>query len=212
MSRTEEIFKPALKGKKIPVLTLDNKWHQLFTQTQPDKKIKRLEEELNGLLKKQGKATTDIKEIRKLKKKLLNEIMDNAVEASVENNPNAQKKADENTRLINECNEMLNVYKEDLLELPEEIERVNNKLMILTMETCYDRLKKNEKEIEEISRWITDIRIKLKENLIHKQELEEMNQELYSYMHDIFGADVINIFDTKYRVKEKKTAENKKDT
>lgn len=212
MSRTEDIYKPALNGKKIPVLTLDNKWHQLFTQAQPDKRIKRLEEELNELLKKQGKATTETKEIRKLKKKLMNEIMDNAVEASVENNPKAQKKADENTRLINECNEMLDMYKEELLELPEEIERVNNKLMLLTMETCYDRLKKNEKEIDEISKWITEIRIKLKENLIRKQEMEAVNQELYSYMHDIFGADVINIFDTKYQVKEKKDNRNKKNT
>ena len=204
MSRTDDIYKAALKGRKIPVLTLDNKWHQLFTQTQPDKRIKRLEEELNELLKKQGKATTEMKEIRKLKKKLMNEIMDNAEEASVENNLKAQKKAEENRRLINECNEMMAGYKDELLELPEEIERVNNKLMLLTMEICYDRLKKNEKEIGEISAWITDIRIKLKENLIRKQEMETMNQELYSYMHDIFGADVINLFDTKYQVKEKK--------
>lgn len=204
MSRTDDIYKPALNGRNIPVLTLDNKWHQLFTQTQPDKRIRRLEEELNELLKRQGKATTEIKEIRKLKKKLMNEIMDNAEEASVENNPKAQKKADENKRLITECNVMMGNYKEELLELPREIDRVNKKLMLLTMETCYDRLKKNEKEIEEISQWITDIRIKLKENLVRKQEMEEANQELYSYMHDIFGADVINIFDTKYQIKDDK--------
>ena len=66
MSRTEDIYKPELNGKKIPVLTLDNKWYQLFVHAQPDKKIKRLEEELNELLKRQGKATTETKEIRKL--------------------------------------------------------------------------------------------------------------------------------------------------
>ena len=36
--------------------------------------------------------------------------------------------------------------------------------------------------------------------LILKQEKETVNQELYSYMHDIFGADVINLFDTKYKI------------
>lgn len=30
MSRTDEIFEPALAGKKIPILTLDHKWHKLF--------------------------------------------------------------------------------------------------------------------------------------------------------------------------------------
>ena len=30
-----------------------------------------------------------------------------------------------------------------------------------------------------------------------------MNQELYTYMHNIFGADVIEIFDMKYNPSEK---------
>ena len=34
--------------------------------------------------------------------------------------------------------------------------------------------------------------------MIRKAEMEDMNHELYSYMHDIFGAEVINIFDMKY--------------
>ena len=36
MSRIEEVYKPALTGKKIPTLTLDNKWHQLFDKTEAD--------------------------------------------------------------------------------------------------------------------------------------------------------------------------------
>ena len=43
MSRSDDVFRPALAGRKIPILTLDGKWHQLFNQTQPDKRIKRLE-------------------------------------------------------------------------------------------------------------------------------------------------------------------------
>ena len=43
MAKTENKFASAIKGKKIPVLTLDNKWHQLFTQTQPDKQILKLD-------------------------------------------------------------------------------------------------------------------------------------------------------------------------
>lgn len=204
MSRTEEVFKPALTNIKIPVLTLDNKWHQLFTQMKPNKRLKRLEEKLNELLKRQGKANTDIKEIRKLKKRLLQEIMDNAEEAAVENNPKAQKKAEENRRLVKECNEKIQEYEDELLELPKEIDKVNYELMLATMEVCYERLKNNEREIEEITKWVTEIRTELKEKLVHKQDMESMNQELYSYMHDIFGADVINLFDMKYQVKETK--------
>ena len=67
MSRSDDVFRPALAGRKIPILTLDGKWHQLFNQTQPDKRIKRLEEKLNDLLKRQGKANTEIKDIKRLK-------------------------------------------------------------------------------------------------------------------------------------------------
>ena len=72
-------------------------------------------------------------------------------------------------------------------------------LMLATMDVCYDRLKANEAEITEIARWAAQVKEELKEKLVRKQEMESMNQGLYSYMHDIFGADVIDIFDMKYK-------------
>ena len=51
MSDKQERYKSALAGKKIPVLTLDNKWHKLFTQAESTKEIANLTEQLNGLLK-----------------------------------------------------------------------------------------------------------------------------------------------------------------
>ena len=41
------------------------------------------------------------------------------------------------------------------------------------------------------------MRIELKKNIVRKQEKEIKNHELYSYMHDVFGADVVEIFDIK---------------
>lgn len=198
MSRKDEIYSPALKEKKIPILTLDNKWHRLFTQTNPNKTILRLEEELNDLLKKQGKATTESRDIKRLKKKLMQEIVENAEGTAEGNNQKALKKMEDNKRLINECNERLTMYEDQLIELPGEIERVNRELMLQTMDICYDTLKTNETEIEETAKWVAAIRVELKKRLIRKQEMEQMNQELYSYMHDIFGAEVIEIFDMKY--------------
>lgn len=198
MSRKDEIYSPALKEKKIPILTLDNKWHRLFTQTNPNKTILRLEEELNDLLKKQGKATTESKDIKRLKKKLMQEIVENAEGTAEGNNQKALKKMEDNKRLINECNERLTMYEDQLIELPGEIDWVNRELMLQTMDICYDTLKTNETEIEETAKWVAAIRVELKKRLIRKQEMEQMNQELYSYMHDIFGAEVIEIFDMKY--------------
>lgn len=201
MSRTEEIYRPAVEAKNIPLLTLDNKWHKLFTQTQPDKTITRLEKELNELIKRQSKVKSEADKVRALKKKLMKEIVENAQEASMANDEKAQKKAEENTRLINECNEKMDGYKEELQELPKRIEKVNTELMLHTMEICYDRIKQNEKEINETTQWVTKIRIELKKRLIRKQEQEQMNQALYTYMHAIFGAEVLELFDMEYKEK-----------
>lgn len=199
MSRREEVFGPALAGREIPVLTLDNKWHKLFAQSKPDKTITHLQTELNNLIKRQGKANTERKEIRKLKKKLMQEIMNNAEGASVKDDETAKKKAKELKRLTEECSQRQQECEKELLSLPGEIERVNRELMLATMDNCYRRLWQNKREIDESAEWIEKTRIELKERLGRNQELEQVNQELYAYMHDIFGAEVIDIFDMEYQ-------------
>ena len=64
-----------------------------------------------------------------------------------------------------------------------------------TMTFCYDRLRTNCKEAEEIAEWIKKVRVELKKNIIRKQNREINNKEIYAYMHDIFGKDIINLFD-----------------
>lgn len=204
MSKTDEVFKPALSSRKFPVLTLDNNWHQLFTKTEPDRKLKQLETKLNNLLKKQGKANTEIKRLKKLKKKLMNEIVHLADEISNGGDKAVEKKLEENKRLINECNEKIAEYEDQLIELPGEINRVNTELMLKTMEICYDILKKNKAEIDETSEWIAAVRVELKKRLVRKQEQEQMNQYIYKYMYNVFGPDVIDMFDIEYLKEENK--------
>ena len=198
MSKMNEEFEQALAGKKIPILTMDNKWHQLFTQTEQTAEIKEMEEALNKLIKRQGKANTESKEIKKLKKKLMDEIVVLADEMGDHPTKKQEKDMADHKRLINECNEKMDAYEEELLELPREINQLNNKLMLATMESCYRRLQRNKEELAQIDAWLVSIRKELKKKVIRKQEKEAMNQQLYAYMHDIFGADVIELFDLKF--------------
>lgn len=188
-------FEKALEGKRLPVLTLDHKWHKLFTMMEPDKELSQLEDTLNALLKRQGKLNTESKNIKKIKVKLRDEI----VQLMEKEDAASTKKLEENRRLIEECNEKLDGYQDELLDLPKQIDDANRKLMIRTMEMCYEVLQINTKEIEEIGEWITKFRMELKKNIVRKQEKEIKNHELYSFMHDVFGADVIEIFDMKYQ-------------
>lgn len=203
MGRKDAEYEHVLQNKKIPLLTLDNKWHMLFGTADTTVTIKRLEEQLNKLLKRQGKLNTETKDIRRLKKKLMDEIVPTVDELGQRYDAALEKKLDDNRRLINDCNEKLASYKDELLELPREIEEVNYRLMLATMDVCYEKLKENTAEIEEIGEWITKIRVELKKKVVRKQEKEQQNQDLYYYMHAIFGAEVINIFDMKYNPEER---------
>ena len=214
MAEHEELFKNALVGKKIPVLILDPKWHRLFAKTGTTDEIKALEAELKELLKRQGKLNNENKDLKRIKNNLMDEIVVHMDGIESNTNESTGKKLDDNKRLINEVNEKLEVNEDALMELPREIDRVNRDLMIQTMELCYEKLQANTAEIEEIASWIREMRISLKKNILKKQSKEVNNAELYAYMHDIFGHDVMELFDMKYEptLPSLKKSENEKTT
>ncbi len=205
MSRVEEKYRPAISGRKLPIVTIDHKWHQLFARVEKTRAISEREEELNELLRAQGKCNSEMKKVRKIKKKLMDEI----VELMDRQDAAANTKVEENRRLINECNDKIKTFQDDALEFPGKIEKVNAELMIETMKVCYENMRLNEHHIDSIGKWIADVRVELKKNVVRKQEMEIANQEIYSYMHDIFGADVIDIFDMKFKPDEHKITRQK---
>ena len=200
----QDVFKQALQGKNIPILTLDNKWYRLLDQ-RTKASVKSIENQLNNLLKRQGKLNTELKEIRKLKKNLMNEIVPLVDEADhLGGNKTLDKKIDQNKRMVEECNEMMESHKKELEELPKQIEKLNFQLMLITMDCCYDTMQENTEEIQGIEAWVKEIRIELKKRLVRKQEMEQQNNQIYSYMHDVFGADVVDVFDMQYNPEKKK--------
>ncbi|MCD7835817.1 MAG: hypothetical protein LUG83_04075 [Lachnospiraceae bacterium] len=200
-SKKQEAFMNALQGKNIPVLTLDNKWYRLLNEVGREE-VKPLEEQLNALLKRQGKMNTETKDIRKLKKKLMKDIVAMVDRVEETGDKTLEKNIETNKRLLEECNEKLEAYQDELKDVPREIDRLNKQLMVMTMQQCYETMQENTDSIQEISGWVTQIRIELKKRLIRKQEMEQKNHDIYAYMHDIFGADVVNIFDMRYNPDE----------
>jgi prefoldin subunit 5 len=198
VAQDDEMFREALIGKKIPILTLDNQWHKLFTQTGDDEALHVLEDNLNELLKKQGKINTEIKSLSAYKKKLMQEIVEIM---ELPDSDAKEKKMSDNKRLIEETNQKIDDYNDELLDIPREIDEANFELMLATMHICYDKIQKNVADIDVINNWISEFRVKLKKQIIKKQQMEIYNDELYSYMHAIFGPDVIGVFDMKYNPK-----------
>ncbi len=199
MAASKDKFNEAIMSAKIPVLILDNKWHRLFGKMDPTDEIKELERQLSELLKRQGKINSEMKDLKKIKSNLMQEIVENmdGMEG-VDSGSAVDKKLADNKRLINEVNEKMEEYEDECIELPRMIDKVNKSLMLETMAVCYERLNSNTEEIEEISEWIKEIRVTLKKNIVKKQDMELYNAQLYAYMHDIFGPQVMEMFDMKY--------------
>lgn len=192
----EKDFENALKDKKVPILVLDQKWHRLFALSGKPENVLTIESELNHLIERQGQLNNDLKDLKKLKNKLMDNIVVNMAGTHEENSGAIEsKKLEEDKRLIDDVNAKIGEAEDELLELPKLIRDKNETLMIATMDFCYDKLRSNMKEADEIAEWISQVRRDLKKNIIKKQNREINNRQIYSYMHDIFGPSVIDLFD-----------------
>lgn len=190
-------FKSALIGKTVPLLVLDQKWHRLFAVHGKTDEIKEIEVKLNTFLAEQGRLNHRLKELKKLKGRLLDEI--------VQGMEDREAKIEENKRLVDEINVKMEECEEELMDIPHKIRETNDLLMLLSMDYFYEKIRVNQTESAEIEEWINQIRIDLKKNIIRKQNRDINNREIYAYLHDIFGPEVINIFDIKYDEDKKET-------
>ena len=203
MKNTDE-FRKALEHKKLPLLVLDQKWHRLFAIHGKTDEIRNAETELNNLLARQGKLNSDLKDYKKVKNQLMDEIVQN-MEGSDGNASDKEKVRDKDKRMIDELNERIDAAEAELLELPQKMKQVNENLMILRMEYFYAKIKINTQESKEIEAWINQVRIDLKKNIIKKQNRDINNREIYAYLHDICGPQVLDLFDVEMEASDKES-------
>ncbi len=192
-------FKKALTGKKVPILVLDQKWHRLFAIHGKTEEIQQIEGELNSLLAQQGKVNTELKDLKKLKSRLMSNIVQNMEDGNGDiDSKTREKTLEQDKKLIDDINVQIDEKEDLLLEIPGKIKEVNEQLMILSMDYFNEKIVTNREESRQIDEWISNIRIELKKNIVRKQNRDINNKEIYSYLHDIFGPEVIELFDIAY--------------
>lgn len=190
-------FNSLINQKKIPILTLDPRWHQLFPPELKSANIRYLEEQVNYWLKKQGQVNIDLKEIRGIKAKLIDGIVASMDSDFGQEDSKQNKKMDQSQKLIREANEKIVYLEDEKMDIPYKLLEANKELMLSGVQECYDILVENKEKAEEIGKWISEIRVELKKKLIVKQEIEEKSSLIYSNLHDILGPDIMGIIDGK---------------
>lgn len=191
-----ESYRYALKGHKIPILTLDTRWHSLFQRKGKNAAIRALEKELNSLLKKQGKLSTDNKQMKKLKKNLMQEIVANMESAEEGKGTDLQKKKVEaSQKLILDINDKMKDADQSLLDIPYQIEQVNRELMIEGMKSCYEELHENADRVEVLDAEIGKLQEQLRDKILEKRDCETTNERIYRLMHSLVGPGVMELLD-----------------
>ena len=113
----------------------------------------------------------------------------------------------EGKELIQDINDKILENEMKISDIPREIKQINYQLMLESMKVCYERMTENTEEIKKLEKWILNARNELKEKLLDKQEREMENQQIYTYMHDVFGAQAMELFDNQYEEKSEEEEE-----
>ncbi len=187
-----------LRRKHIPILTLDERYMELLTEREKPDSIRRMEASVNGWLKKQGRSGSEVKELHRAKIRLMRNIVENMQETEGESERKRGKKLDKSQKLIREANEKIMYLEEEQKQIPERLEEANLELLYATTDICYQKLKEDREEIEEITQWIKRVRNELKEKIARKERMETEYNRIYGNLHDMLGAEVMEYLDEEY--------------
>lgn len=192
---TKEEIIELIKKSRLPVLTLDRKWLNIFNTDEKSDEIAILEKKVNISLKSQGTINTKRDELISLKKTLMKEIVSNM---DAEENSRARKKVDKSKELIEDINDELLLLQDKELDVPSNINNANALLAYQSLEEIYNKIKKNDDDIDSLEKWIDETRIELKKRILVREKKREENELMDKYISDTFHPEVVRQY-KKYR-------------
>ena len=182
------VLAAAVSDANVPVLILDTRWHELFPPGQKPETIAHLEEQLSELLKEQGKLVNECKSLKTAKKKLMDGIVANM-------GNNSEKKSKQSQKLLLEMNERIDVGTNRILELPGLIKEANARLLTEGVKIAYRNMQGTEETLEILTKEIEELRLSLEQRELKRDELEDRRDKVYSYMHNLLGPEIVELFD-----------------
>lgn len=179
---------------KIPILVLEENWLKLFGDIKY-KNIQYLKEELNQLLKEEGKLKEKSYGIQREKTHAMKMILGISDALNNEDKNVDPKLLDEYKDKIEKANEELEEITFKLETIPQEIREVNFQLLKTTVDYGYKELKTKEKKLKETTEELDRTRERLRELINEKHDYEEWIDSTYSFMHGMLGSEEMEKLD-----------------
>ena len=201
--------KTTLRKNDISLLILAERWNNLFQSAEKTSAIERSEENLRKLLKEEARLTAEKKEIAVLKKRYMDNIIRLTPEVFEKNDANAKKEMDIAEQEIRRINDRIIKIDEMLEEMPDRLKQANIDLLELTVRVVYFKMRSARKRVEELEKLIKETRDKLKAYIDEKESLSQDDEDIYSYFHDLLGAQELQRLDEHFSRIDKLTRRNK---
>jgi hypothetical protein len=190
--------KKILRKNSISILIFDERWNSLFKYTEKTPDIIQCEEALKRLLKEQSRIFAESKEVSSRKKKWMEKILELTTEVYENNNEEAKTEMAACEEKIKKINDRAAIIETQLEEMPDLIKEANLELLVPTVNQVYFKMRDNQIRVNELERLIEEAHLKLKEYIDEKGTLSEDYTEIYSYFHDLLGAEELEKLDSEY--------------
>ncbi len=183
------------RNRKLPIVTLDERFINLFPENMMSKRQRKLRDELVELMKDQSRILEDVKGLTRHKSQLMQEIVENM---EVDHTPLGrlkEKKLARNRKLIDDINQQLLLAEDSLEKLPGEIAAKNEELMVESLQRCYDSVFEKNLRKKALEDEIKEMEWKLRDLKKRKFEIEKDYRGTYTYLYDMLGTEMMRRID-----------------
>jgi len=197
-SRKKKFSTRTLRKNDISLLILDERWNKLFSNTQKTPSIERSENKLKELLKQEARLTAEKKEIAAAKKQHMDNIIKLTADVFEKNDAEAKKQMQASEHEIKRINERAARIEEELDAMPDRLKQANLELLEQTVNIVYYKIRASKKRVEELEKLIEETKTRLKEYIDEKESLVQDDTDIYSYFHDLLGAEELEKLDKEF--------------
>lgn len=194
-----------LRQNDISILILDERWNMLFKNMPKSSSIERLENKLKELLKEESRLIEEQNDLAHLKKKHMAVILSLTEEVFDKDNKEAMKEMQTSQGEIKRISERNKIIDSMLDNMPKRIKNANLELLEEAVNLVYYKFRMGIRRREELNkliaeqeRIIEEARAKMKGYIDEKEALASDNTDIYSYFHDLLGAEVLEKLDRKF--------------
>ncbi len=186
----------SITKSSVPLLIEDEIWIKLFSDIK-DKNIKNAKTELRYLVDESRKIKQDLPKKKSEKKELINKIL--TLSEKINNN-----EVMEGIELLDTYKNQLNQLNDDIDEItfksetiPSKVRLINLNLLEETIKYAYGDIVEAEDNLSEYDIELKELRKRLRRIIEEKYDYEEKRNEIYQFLHNALGAEMVDKLDRK---------------